>query len=295
MSKTNCLEKIPVTLKEPQWCNIAKKHVTQINVPCGKCARCLDRRKMEWSFRMEQEMNISKTAFFVTLTYAPEHIKRSKYGQRTLVPKHLQDYMKRLRINHLRTKDSWEHYYNNLKSTDKVKMYGCGEYGEERKRPHYHLIIFNSSRIAIEKSWDKGHVHCVPANKYTISYCMKYLDKRFGTKQDWRKEPEFNTMSEGIGECYIDKMKNWHTNNLDVLYVSNINGHRIPMPRYYRQKLFTEEQRKFQSLNVENIMRITKETEIRVLGLENWKNETKHIQKEADTRFLKKVKRRVVD
>lgn len=296
----DCLTKIPIKLKEPVLQENGL-YLTQINVPCGKCARCIERRKMEWSFRMETEMERSKTAYFVTLTYNPEHIPYTEKGKYTLQPKHLEKFWKRLRQNQIRSKTTIEHLYNNLKHTDKIKYYAAGEYGEDRGRPHYHAIIFNASMTIIEKSWlDEyghpiGYVHIVKANHQTINYLMKYLDKWLNKKQSKYREPEYNTMSEGIGEDYIKKNMAWHKRNLDVLYVTNKLGIKIPMPKYYRLQIFDEEERKKQLELVKDSLDLIKQERIELIGEAEYYQELLDLKKSTAKRFKKKTRKRNQD
>lgn len=318
---TDCLDKIPIQLKEP--IESGDRYISVINIPCGKCARCLERRKMEWAFRMEKEMEVSKTAYFVTLTYNPENVPYNKYGQKTLIPtreidlkirlqeegkkritkkfKHerpdrsLQGFFKRLRTYQSRGPYTFEHLYNGLKNSDEIKYYAAGEYGETRGRPHYHAIIFNASRTGILSAWQYGDVHIVPANKNTIAYVMKYLDKQLNNEKTWKAEKEFNTMSEGIGLNYIQKNQGWHRANLEVLYVTNMQGIRIPMPKYYRLKIFNEEERKEQIMIVTQVLDDNRNELITDIGQEMYNYIQPEIKKESERRFKKKIKKRIVD
>lgn len=333
---TDCLEKIPIRLKEPiEKINYSretgaeyKTYITEISIPCGKCARCIQRRKMEWTFRMLTEMETAKTAYFVTLTYAPEWVPYNKYGRKVLVEtrekdlklrleeqgrkritktwkkkqpdRSIQGYLKRLRINIERRNKKGileiENLRNNLKEEDKVKYYAAGEYGSERSRPHYHLIIYNATAREIREAWPYGGVDIGEANDASISYLMKYLDKRLGEEQDKLKPKEFNCMSEGIGKGYINRMKDWHKRNLDVLYVRMKNGILVPMPRYLRKEIFTEEEMKAQVILVEDILKEIKEEKICEYGSHNRYNEIITEQrKEDERRFKKKIKKRIVD
>jgi len=314
---TDCQYKIPITLKEPierndgQW-------TYQISVPCGKCARCIERRKLEWAFRMEQEMYDSKVAYFVTLTYDPITVPYTKYGIKTLLPHKdvtelvklkgkkrrvrrkrddLVKFWKKLRINEERKEiPTWENLYNNLQPGDKIKYYAAGEYGEsETQRPHYHAIIFNASKAMIEKSWEMGHTHIVPANRQTIAYLMKYLDKWMNKKQEWRKTPEYNTMSEGIGLNYIAKNQLWHKQNIDVLFVTNNQGFKIPMPKYYRLKIFTDEERIKQILIVEEALKEAKQDMITEHGEEGYNDIQRETKKYDEVKFKKNTKKRKID
>lgn len=290
---TNCLHKFRKELKAPLFIN--GEYREHINLPCGKCDRCLERRKMEWGFRMEYEMINSKTAYFVTLTYSPENVPYNKYGLKVLVKKDLQKFFKRLRQRQKRGDITIEHLRNNLSFNDKVKYYACGEYGEQFLRPHKHAIIYNASEKNILKSWELGDVHCVKANKYTIAYCMKYLDKWLGKKQDWKKPSEYNVMSKGIGEDYIQINKVWHKRNLDVLYVTNRLGHKIPMCKYYRNAIFEEKEKNIQVYLVEKALREAEIDSIKEFGIERHEKNIVRADIYGRKKFEHKIRKRIID
>lgn len=314
MNKTDCLQKRTVKLKEP--ITNGNEILSHINVPCGNCSRCLQRRKMEWSFRMEQEREESKTAYFVTLTYDPEHLpyqtsyRYDKKGRMkkhqpiiykhrlgTLNPIDLTNFFKRLRKlqSNKKQEPTHEHLFNNLKPGDKLSYYAAGEYGEARGRPHYHAIIYNASRKHIEKAWGMGNVHIMKADEGTIMYVMKYLDKQLDKKQTKTREPEYNTMSEGIGKKWLEKNSRWHRQNIDVLYVTNKKGMRIPMPKYYRLEIFTETERKEQVKIVTTRLEEIRQEEIKLHGLENYNEQILMAKRFGDKKFKKKIKKRVIE
>jgi len=311
-----CLEKIVVRLNEPIIDHNGKE-LYSIYVPCGKCPRCIERRKMEWSFRIENEMEYSKVAYFVTLTYSPEHLPINKYGRKTLVPTKylpykkgekkvlspgnredvdlsLQGFWMRLRIIQQRTDVTMEHLFNNLTPKDKIKFFAAGEYGSERGRPHYHAIIFNASRTVIEKSWKLGSIDIIKANAATIAYLMKYLDKSFGAQRDKSKVAEFNIMSEEIGLNYVKEMREWHIMNFDVLYVMNKKGLMIPMPKYYRLKIFEQYIRDQQVLLIQEVMNEQNE-ELKNKYAGNVNNYYAMLKARINVEFKKKMKKRNID
>lgn len=128
----------------------------EVFVPCGKCLPCLTRRRRDWIFRLEQEHKYSKGALFVTLTYHP------KFLPHELKKRHLQLFIKRLRKN---------------AKANNIRYYAVGEYGTKRKRPHYHILLFNASEHVefIRKSWQFGHIHIGNVSAKSISYCTKYV------------------------------------------------------------------------------------------------------------------------
>lgn len=55
-------------------------------VPCGRCYQCRSRKRAEWSFRVQQQLQQSKSCFFCRLSYSDETL-----GD-TLVPYYVDDY-----------------------------------------------------------------------------------------------------------------------------------------------------------------------------------------------------------
>lgn len=194
-----------------------------IPVPCGRCLQCRIDKRNEWTMRLSFEVDKSKGSF-VTLTYDDIHLLDD-----SLHKEHVQLFIKRLR--------------KHINNQRKIKYYAVGEYGQHGnivtglQRPHYHLIITGFSALEISKyvvkSWDKGFTKTLPANRSTIRYTLKYMDKQLhgekAKKEYGDKLPPFALMSQGIG---LD----WMHNNKDVVeYFGGIpfNGKIRPVPRYY--------------------------------------------------------------
>lgn len=203
---------------------------TPVNVPCGKCIPCLVNKRGDWSLRVEQEHRVSKSAHFVTLTYDAKHLRTN----RSLCKRDLQLYLKRLR-----KKDELA----------KLRYYAVGEYGSKHGRPHYHLILFNSTEADIRSAWldSKGHyigmVHVGTVTGASIQYATKYIIQQ-GTYPPEMEKP-FATMSRryGIGAHYLsDIMVAWHRED-DRNYLVLPGGTKCRLPRFYRDKIFYGEQK----------------------------------------------------
>jgi len=167
----------PVTLKKDS----VRQYVLDVSpvqtVPCGKCLECMKLRANSWFIRLDNEMSVSSSACFVTLTYDDEHLPYTDDGNMTLDFKDTQKFFKRLRKRHFKN------------SKAKIKYFLVGEYGSISNRPHYHAIIFSAySTDDILDSWNLGHVHIgsvSPASiYYTLKYCMK---KSLQHNTDYRK------------------------------------------------------------------------------------------------------------
>lgn len=204
-----------------------KNKTNRLIVPCGKCAACLTNRRIEWTHRIKHEMDASISTHFVTLTYNEENLTYTGHFA-TLVKSDLQNFLKRLRKR-------IQPY--------KIRYYAVGEYGTRTLRPHYHLIVFNLGienieNGAIDKSWNMGHTYTVPANPATIHYVTKYHLNKNEHPPD--TEPSFATMSRkpGIGFGYVEKNKDFH--NVDKNYLLHRGGVKSRMPRYYKDKIYDE-------------------------------------------------------
>lgn len=205
-------------------------------VPCGKCPKCKLRRANAWAFRLSQEAKRHVNSVFLTLTYAPEHVPRTKNGFATLNKRDIQLFMKRLRKN---------------TGCKTIKYYCAGEYGGQTKRPHYHLIIYDALTYDekglrhIDKSWTLGHCHVGELNERTIAYTLKYISKpsQIPMFQKDDRVKEFSMMSRGIGLNYLTPQTvQWHQANKFSFVVLN-GGHKQCLPRYYRDRIFTEQER----------------------------------------------------
>lgn len=143
---------------------------SNMSLPCGRCMSCRIERSRQFAVRCVHESKCYQDSCFVTLTYSPENLVKLCPGG-SLVRKHVQDFMKRLRFAFVppypmvkgvslvdQTKKEWISEFG-------IRVYGCGEYGEvcancglslcgkprcvcvsyvkDLGRPHFHLCLFN--------------------------------------------------------------------------------------------------------------------------------------------------------
>lgn len=224
-----------------------------VHLPCGKCVECKKRRVSEWVFRLEQEDLSSTSSLFVTLTFDNKYVPMSPKGYMTLpykedrvinkgknkgktkkVPSeyHMESFIKRLR------------YYQNGSKKSKIKYYGVGEYGSKTNRPHWHLIIFNvNDKEDIHKAWPYGTVHVGNVSGDSIAYTCKYIDKpsRIPVHINDDRVPEYSRMSQGLGDRFLTPaMIRYFKADYSRNFITLKDGKKIPLPRYYRKKIFKE-------------------------------------------------------
>lgn len=199
-----------------------------MHVPCGKCAFCIRKAINAWCLRLRHEMDVSSSAFFLTLTYNEEHLPKTG----DLSKRDLQLFIKRLR-----------------KKNPGIRYFAVGEYGSDFDRPHYHAVIFNLLALnLVTESWkdshgkDMGFIVGSRATLGRIRYMVSYMALPQALSH---REPAFRLMSRnpGIGSSYIQKMGELHRARSDcVVYDFDCPN---AMPRYYMEKIFDAGQRRY--------------------------------------------------
>lgn len=208
-------------------------------VPCGKCPNCMARRASGWSFRLMQQYKIADTAHFITLTYDTQNVPITQRGFMDLRKRDFQLFIKRLR--------KAQHRYNRGKNGMPIKYYGVGEYGGKTMRPHYHAIMFNAEMELIQPAWQLGSVHYGQVTEASVGYTLKYISKGrvIPLHKNDDRQKEFSLMSKGLGMNYITMaMMRWHMADLENrMYCTLNDGKKVAMPRYYKNKLYYQEER----------------------------------------------------
>lgn len=207
---------------------------SNITLPCGRCMGCRLERSRQWAVRCVHESKCYFDNCFVTLTYSPEYLPQDG----SLDRKHVQDFLKRLRRR-----------FDDIK----IRVFYCGEYGDDLGRPHYHLCLFNfdfkdrkrwkkvhngwyyTSEV-LSELWPFGHSTCTDFSFETAAYVARYCTKKItgsSAEEHYQgKLPEFVGMSlkPGIGRTWYDKYA-----KTDLFPHDNVisRGVKSKPPRYY--------------------------------------------------------------
>lgn len=208
---------------------------------CGQCVPCRISKKRLWAFRIYLESMLHKSSSFATLTYSPENLPPGG----TLVPKHFQDFMKRLRARI-------------EVDQRKVRFFGVGEYGEQSERPHYHAILYGISPFEADlvgSCWSHGFVQLGDVNLHSAQYVAGYTVKKLTNGKDPYvqeklngRHPEFARMSlkPGIAADAVEKIKNsltpeqfenYFQETGDVPKQLQVGKTKYPLGRYLTKKL----------------------------------------------------------
>lgn len=209
--------------------------------PCGQCIECRLEYARTWAVRLMAEAN-GKECVFLTLTYAPEHLP----ADGSISKRAVQLFIKKLR------------------KVCKLRYFASGEYGEKYKRPHYHMALIGisiDSPLFKNRKWNaKAKVyHCtmdawpygfcavgnltVDSANYVAGYMVKKVKGKHADEhyKSLGIEPEFALMSRkpGLGSEYL--MQNYRFLRENGFMV--FKGHKVRLPRYFFEKLFTKEER----------------------------------------------------
>jgi len=248
------------------------KEYAPFQLPCSKCIECRLEFARQWAIRCVHEAKMHENNCFITLTYSDENLESPK-----LQYKDFQEFMKRLR------------YYN---PHIKIGVFVTGEYGEDKKRPHWHAILFNYSPSDMEyhyttdngdkiykskeldKIWGKNDPEKSPTNIGAVTmdsagYCARYAAKKLvhgkDQEHDWHPISK-RSSKHAIGKKFLESY--WQ----DIFNYGKVvlpDGTSASIPRYYQKWLqkhqpaawerYITQTKKEQCLNAQD--RSQKETE----------------------------------
>lgn len=212
-------------------------------LPCGTCLGCRATQAREWAIRNNHERQLWQYSWYLTLTYREEDLPQ--HG--SLYPTDLSEFFKALRRKY---------------PPEALRYFGCGEYGEETQRPHYHALLFGPELLdrdlwtmrstgpvwrseTLEDAWNFGHVEFSNVTEHSISYVSGYIRKKISKTKEpdaytrvnphtgelVEIEPEFTRCSlrPAIANRWIEK---WWKEVYPRDYVL-FGGKKFKPPRYY--------------------------------------------------------------
>lgn len=292
-------EPTEVYLIDKQTGEVTERRIDYLDVSCGKCNQCKAKKVKEWTFRIEQEIQSSSSALFVTLSYKDSYVPTTKLGYNTLNYKDISDYIKRLR----------RRSEKNDKYTQPIKYFAVGEYGPETYRPHWHLIIFNALAPQIIEAWSEhvqptksspsihisiGNVVVELAQTARARYMLNYLQKPqydniIEEYPDFDGKREMRHMSNKMGQSYLEKQGiKEHHKNIEHSYVRLENGEKLSLPRYYKDKLYKDYEK--EQIWKRGYIKTLEKTEekIKLTGVEQLKLDTKNSYAARKLKHIKK-------
>ena len=226
---------------------ILDERVKKVPIGCKKCIECKRQRKREWQVRLLEEIKHDREGTFVTLTFDTDNYKKYYNKFKKIVSGYeLDNAIATSAIRHFL--ERWRKKYK--KSVKHWLITELGGNGTENI--HLHGIIWTKNTDEIKKIWANGFVwtgytkdekNVNYINEKTVNYITKYMLKVDSKHKDY--EGKILT-SAGIGKNYhksFNAKKNKYLGeNTKETYICR-NGTRTALPIYYRNKLYSEEER----------------------------------------------------
>ena len=243
---------------------VLDKRVMYLPAPCGECFECRAKKKRDWLIRLNEEVKHQRitggTGKFLTLTFSDKAIEDLINGidlQGRQTKEKLTETGYEL-DNAIATRavkfflERWRRKYK--KSLRHWFITELGHKGTERI--HLHGFVWSDLKIDIaqevENIWQYGHVWKGKqsnnglinyVNEKTINYTVKYVHK---IDHDHRYYKSKILCSPGIGHNYINTVKaddNKYLKEKTKDYYITSKGQKIKLPTYYRNKLYSEEEK----------------------------------------------------
>lgn len=203
---------------------LSKRSIPFHYVPCGQCYYCRLRVRNEWVCRILLEKAVSKSSFFVTLTYDNEHLP-DNFGVNR---EHIKSFIDSLRRRF-------------LKDGVKMRFYLMSEYGGRTKRPHYHAHIFLDRDVDkqtfynyLVRYWKHGFVHVGRTTIKSVFYTTKF---HVLPKEHFHIYPvkNFHVVSSGLGSEWVNRYGKWYLDN--SLKYFQIGDRKMNFPNYIAKKI----------------------------------------------------------
>lgn len=235
------------------------ERVKYVPIKCNNCIECRKQISRDWQVRLQEEIKHNTNGVFVTLTFSNESINEISEMQKNFIdPKSGIKYKSKIdnldgydKDNIIATKavrlflERWR-----KKTKKSVRHWLVTELGHEgTENIHLHGIIWTNQKELIKEIWNYGWVWdgTKDGTNYvtsqTVNYIIKYITKI--DDKHYKYKPVILT-SPGIGGQYIgtfNASKNNYAGDKTNEAYRTSTGHKISLPIYYRNKIYTEHER----------------------------------------------------
>lgn len=219
-------------------------------VACHTCQGCRIDRQIMWQRRCAAEF-IKYRSAFVTLTYDKYNLT---YKKGAVLPTiNHEDFSKYIEAVRQKVKRIEE---MPKLCTKKFHFAAAEEYGERRKRPHFHIVFFGLDYRdfyeILRNSWENGIADIGPIMRGGINYVLSYINSeqrgeyaKIRYTDNGLEIPKMH-FSQGIGkEWFISQ-----TENICKYGMAKEGNRLIPIPTYWKNKLFI-----FNDKNIETVQK----------------------------------------
>lgn len=224
---------------------VTDERTLYVPIGCGKCIECMKQKKRNWQVRLLEEIKTDRTGKFVTLTFNEESLQEL---EKDIEIKNLNTIIEN-EIASLAVRRFLERWRKKYKKS--VKHWLITELGHNgTERIHIHGIIFTDNVEDIRDLWKYGYIWIGDyVNEKTINYIVKYCNKLDIDHKGYIAKIMTST---GIGKGFLNKIDskiNNYKGKNTIEYYRASNGIKLNLPIYYRNKIYTEEERQNLWLN----------------------------------------------
>lgn len=226
-----------------------------VPIGCGKCMECRKQRSRNWQVRLQEELRVNNTGKFINMTFSDKSIielENEILKERNINGYELDNAIATLAVR--RFLERWR-----KKHTKSVKHWLVTELGQQKtERLHIHGILFTNETLnTVREIWQYGNVNKLDKDwkdnyctERTVNYIVKYINK---TDEIHKYYNPIVLTSKGIGKGYLnrpDSRNNRFKDKETKEHYTTRQGIKLPLPIYYRNKLYTDNEREKLWLNL---------------------------------------------
>lgn len=223
---------------------IHDKRVLAVPVGCGKCMECRKQEARKWQIRLLEDIRHNKNGQMIALTFSDESIKELTEEIRNRRGYEVKGYELDNEIATIavhRFRERWRKEYKRS-----IRHWFITELGHNgTENIHMHGIVWtDKGKEELDKHWKYGHTWVgTYVNEKTVNYNIKYVHK---IDADHKEYKPIILTSPGIGAGYIkraDAKANKYKEGETKEYYKTRTGHKVALPIYWRNKIYSEEER----------------------------------------------------
>lgn len=249
----------PKLIKNPKYKSTKKNggiipqlpdnRIKYVPIGCQRCIECRNQKAKAWQVRLLEDIKTNTSGYFITLTFSNQQLQyiiegKDTNGKQITKPLTTEGYALDNEIATIATRRFLERWRKEYKKS--LRHWLVTELGHEgTENIHIHGIIWTTQPQEIITSlWAYGHTFVgTYLNQSTVNYIIKYI-----TKQDEQHKTYQSIIltSPGIGNNYT-KTLNAKSNKFNNIRTQETyrttSGHKISLPIYWRNKIYTDQQR----------------------------------------------------
>nr|WAE43652.1 MAG: replication initiator protein [Microviridae sp.] len=220
---------------------VIDERVKYVPMACNRCMQCHKQKANNWKIRLKEEIKTDCRGIFVTLTFTTKSLQelKEKINNPNIKGYALDNAIATKAVRYF-NENHRKHHHQQIKHWLITEL-GHGKY----EHMHLHGLIWTDLPYEeIKRLWRYGYSWLGSyVNGNTINYISKYI-----TKKDYQHKEYVPKIlnSPYIGKQYTNTIRaseNKFKGETTREYYQNDNGTKLALPIYYRNKLYTDEEK----------------------------------------------------